>query len=200
MKFHEQITAFLISLFIVLLCARSAQADPAAEQIIEKMLVDLISINQVPAHSVAIAMDGRILAQVTVGEKDIRNHIAATPDTTFRLASVSKVIGATMLAKLVQDGSLDPDKPIGQCMPGLQQQYQALTTTQLLAHISGMPHYQPGDALIAATHYDSAVEALGSVGNRPLQEKPGEEYLYSSHGYTILSALYETITGKPVEM
>ena len=198
MKFYKQISALVIGLFIVLLCARTAQADPASEQVMEKMLIDLVGINQVPAHSVAIAMNGRVIAQATVGEKDIRNHITATNETTFRLASVSKIIGATMLVKLVQDGLLDPDKPIGQYMPDLEQQYKVLTTRQLLAHISGMPHYQAGDALIAATHYDSAIEGLESVGDRSLLSKPGEEYLYSSHGYTILSALYETITGKPL--
>jgi hypothetical protein len=38
MKFYKQISALVIGLLIVLLCARTAQADPAAEQIMEKML------------------------------------------------------------------------------------------------------------------------------------------------------------------
>lgn len=199
MKYQKFLATLTIACCIAVSPDLSAQANPEAEQIIEKMLVDLMSINRVPAHSVAIAMDGRVIAQVTVGEKDVRNHIAATDTTTFRLASVSKVVGATMLAKLVQDGSLDPDKPIGQYMPGLEKRYQALTTIQLLAHISGMPHYQSRDALIAATHYDSATQALAAVGDRSLLEDPGEAYVYSSHGYSILSALYEAITGKPLQ-
>jgi hypothetical protein len=61
-----------------------------------------------------------------------------------------------------------------------------------------MPHYQARDALIAKTHYETAIEALESVGDRPLISTPGDAYTYSSHGYTILSALYEAIAGEPL--
>ena len=37
-----------------------------------------------------------------------------------------------------------------------------------------------------------------SVGDRALVATPGDSYLYSSHGFTILGALYESITGVPL--
>jgi len=175
-----------------------ANAEDRVSGSIADLLGSLRGQTQVPAYSVAIVQDGQVLARSAVGEVDVRNHFDASPENQFRLASVSKVIGATMLALLVQSGELDPMAPIGNYLAGLPEQYRDLTALQLLSHTSGMPHYQARDALIAKTHYETAIDALASVGDRPLISTPGNAYTYSSHGYTILSALYEAITGEPL--
>ncbi len=176
----------------------SATAEEGASASIEGLLLSIRENTQVPAYSVAIVRGGRLIAASAVGEIDIVNHIDASPDNWFRLASVSKVIGATMLALLVQDGELDPNKAIGDYLPDLPSQYRNITALQLLSHTSGMPHYQARDALRGNTHYKTAIDALESVGDRDLLSRPGESYSYSSHGYTILSALYEAITSVPL--
>jgi CubicO group peptidase (beta-lactamase class C family) len=163
---------------------------------IADILSSLRELTQVPAFSVAIVRNGQVLAQSAVGEIDTRNHIDALPEHRFRLASVSKTVGATMLALLVQRGDLDPGAPISDYIDDLPEQYRHLTALQLLSHTSGLPHYQARDALIAKTHYNTAIDALASVGDRPLISTPGDSYVYSSHGYTILSALYETVSGE----
>jgi len=176
-----------------------AQANDNASESIAEILSNLRELTQVRAFSVAIVRNGHVVAQSAVGEVDTRNHFNALPEHRFRLASVSKVIGATMLASLVQDGDLNPKAPISDYMAGLPEQYRVLSALQLLSHTSGLPHYQARDALRGKIHFDTAVEALDSVGDRPLIAAPGESYLYSSHGYTILSALYETISGEPID-
>ena len=176
----------------------SATAEEGVSASIEGLLLSIRENTQVPAYSVAIVRDGQLVAQSAVGEIDVVNHIDASPENWFRLASVSKVIGATMLALLVQDGELDPNKAIGDYLPDLPSQYQNITALQLLSHTSGMPHYQVRDALRGDTHYDTAIDALVSVGDRHLLSVPGDSYAYSSHGYTILSALYEAITDVPL--
>jgi CubicO group peptidase (beta-lactamase class C family) len=98
----------------------------------------------------------------------------------------------------VQDGELDPNAPIADYIDGLPEQYQDITARQLLAHTSGLPHYQAMDDNIDKTHYANAIASLASVGDRPLLTTPGDAYLYSTHGYTILGALYESITGQPL--
>ena len=175
-----------------------AAADDSASDIVTEILFDIREQTAVPAYSVAIVRDGQLVISSTVGEIDTANQISALPEHQFRLASVSKLIGATMLALLVQQGELDPEAPISDYIADLPEQYRGLTTLQLLTHTSGMPHYQARDALRGETHYTSAIEALASVGDRPLLSAPGASYQYSSHGYTILSALHETVTGDPL--
>jgi len=178
----------------------AADVQENVSGIIEAILTNLREQTQIPAYSVAIVQDGQVLARTAVGEVDLRNHIDASPETQFRLASVSKTIGATMLALLVQQGKLDPNGPVGAHLPELASQLQNLTPLQLLSHTSGLPHYQAQDILIAETHYKTAIEALETVGDRPLTGTPGDSYSYSSHGYTILSALYEAISGEPLRV
>jgi len=168
------------------------------EVIIGNMLTKLQRIVRVPALSVAVVRKGKLEAAVTIGKKDITNQYEATVDTAFRLASVSKVVGATMLAKLVQDGYLEPEAPIKTYLPNLPEHFGEITTLQLLAHTSGLPHYQALDSTISSQHYLTAQDTLTAVGSRPLLATPGEQYLYSSHGYTLLGALYEEVTQKPL--
>lgn len=197
MSIYRQITKYLPVTLLAIVCPALALASNNDANI-QKLLVALKEQTHVPAFSMAIAQHGQIMNSVTVGETDIRNNIKAGPDTLFRLASVSKVIGATMLAKLVQDKNLDPNAPIGTYLPNLEENFKSLTTSELLAHISGIPHYQVKDANIATTHYHKAIDAINSVGQRNLLSIPGEKYHYSSHGYTLLSGLYEAISGIPL--
>lgn len=185
-------------LAVLFSCCNAAAAEPETTTTVSQLLGELRTLTGVPAYSVAIVQDGNLLTAVAVGEIDTRNHIQARPENWFRLASVSKVVGATMLALLVQDGKLDPSAPISNYLQDLPEQYRDISALQLLLHTSGLPHYQPRDATIAKTHYDDATSAVASVGDRALIAAPGDTYLYSTHGYTLLSALYEAITDVPL--
>ena len=193
-RWHNNPTILWILIGVTTLSVGAAANDSASE-IVTEILSDIREQTAVPAYSVAIVRDGQLVISSTVGEIDTENHIGAKPEHLFRLASVSKLMGATMLALLVQQGALDPEAPISDYLADLPEQYRDLTTLQLLTHTSGMPHYQARDALRGQTHYASAIEALASVGDRALLSTPGSSYLYSSHGYTILSALHETVSG-----
>ena len=188
--------AALFTLFV--LAPLSATGSSTSPALIERLLLDLRDRTQVPAYSVAIVQNGELVAQSVVGEIDINNHRKAESEHWFRFASVSKIVGATMLAILVQQGEFDPNAPIGDYIEDLPDQFRDLTALQLLTHTSGLPHYQPQDDLIANTHYETATDTLASVGDRPLVTVPGTAYAYSSHGYTILGALHEAITQVPI--
>lgn len=168
------------------------------EQELFKLLNSLSRVTGVPSYSVAVVHKGKSVAAVSTGFTDVEKKEAAHDGSIYRLASVSKVIGATMLAEQVIEGSLDPDAPLGQYIPQLDEQYQKINTRQLLAHISGMPHYQAKDYDLYNRHYDSAIDALSTLKGRKLLSSPGEEYRYSSHGYTLAGAVYESVSGAPL--
>ena len=168
------------------------------QQQLTQLLTALTDVTAVPAFSVAVVHKGELVAAVATGQADTESQQAVTPAHLFRLASVSKVIGATMLAQLVLDNKLDPDQPIGLYYPQLDNKYHAITTRQLLAHTSGMPHYQALDYDIGNTHYSSALLAVNTLKSRALLSAPGQAYSYSSHGYTLAGALYEKITAQPL--
>ena len=123
----------ILSLALTHICS-AADAPVDVSGNIAGILTSLQEQTGVPAYSVAIVRDGQVLAQTAVGEVDIRNHFDVTLGHRFRVASVSKVVGATMLALLVQSGELDPHAPISNYVQELPEQYQDLTALQLLSH------------------------------------------------------------------
>lgn len=166
------------------------------EQQIDSLLHSLQSITKVPGYSVAVVHQGKTVASVSTDFSHASSKTKANEKSIFRLASVSKVIGATMLAELVVEGKLDPDTSIGHYLPKLDEKYHQITLRQLLSHTSGMPHYQMKDRDIYDDHYSSAMAALVTLKSRQLLSKPGEQYKYSTHGYTLAGAIYEQLTNK----
>jgi CubicO group peptidase (beta-lactamase class C family) len=180
---------------------KSQLRDPKAyEKELTKILKSLHSITSVPGFSMAVTHKGKLITSVGTGFTDLKNNQQVKPDTTFRLASVSKIIGATMLAELVVNGQLDPDKPISHYYPELDKKYHSITIRQLLSHSSGMPHYQSKDYDIYDSHFTSAIDAVKTLKNRDLLSRPGTQYVYSTHGYTLAGALYEKITKQPLSV
>ena len=172
--------------------------NPNYELVLRTLLENLRSVTSVPALSVSVIHKGEQVASVSSGYADIASSTKANENSIFRLASVSKVIGATMLAELVVEGRLDPDAPIKRYLENLDEKYHQITVRQLMAHTSGMPHYQVKDYDIYSHHYDSAISAVGTLKGRKLLSRPGSKYLYSTHGYTLAGAIYESISGKPL--
>ncbi|GAB59435.1 serine hydrolase domain-containing protein [Rheinheimera nanhaiensis] len=168
------------------------------QQQLGKLVNALQQTTAVPGFSVAVVRQGKLLATATSGYADVAAQQPVNTDTVFRLASVSKLVGATMLAELVINKQLDPDAAIGRYYPELAQKYHAITIRQLLAHISGMPHYQQQDGDIYDSHYSSAIAAVATLKARDLMSRPGSEYRYSTHGYTLAGAVYEKITQQPL--
>jgi CubicO group peptidase (beta-lactamase class C family) len=168
----------------------SAQTDLA-----DRLLADMSRVTAVPAFSIAVMQNGQLLWQESVGLIDVDNKIAPDVESRFRIASVSKAVTATMLASLVDAGRLDVHATLSTYLDDLPASYRDVTVLQLITHTSGMPHYQPRDADIRDTHYSSALASVEAVGDRELLSTPGSAYSYSTHGYSLLGALYESITG-----
>jgi CubicO group peptidase (beta-lactamase class C family) len=166
------------------------------EHQLTNLLTSLNTVTGVPGFSVAVVHKNKLVASVGTGFSDIKNKIPTKPYTTFRLASVSKIIGASMLAELVIYDQLNPDASIGEYYPELNKKYYNITVRQLLSHTSGMPHYQIKDFNIYDEHFDTAVDAVKTLKDRDLLSRPGTEYVYSTHGYTLAGALYEKIAKK----
>lgn len=192
-----------VSLTVPLAFAAAAQAngqDPAlmaASRLSDRMLAALVEANGVPGMGAAVVRDGATVWRGSAGYRDVGKGLRVDGDTLFRLASVSKVVTATAAAKLKEEGTLDVDAPVQSALPWLQADWRPLTARQLVAHISGMPHYQAVDANRGGVHYASVRDAVGVFEHRELLSPPGTAYRYSSWAYTLLSAVVEARAGAP---
>lgn len=175
----------------------AAAQDRHAERTAARILDELRSASGVPGLGAAVSRDGKTLWTGSAGFRDLERKLPVTRDTRFRFASVSKVFAATAAARLRQEGKLDVDAPVATMLPYLKNDWPAISSRQLAAHISGLPHYQDVDAKRGGVRYATMPKAVAIFSGRTLLSPPGTRYTYSSWGYTLLSAVVEARSGTP---
>ena len=198
---HRKI-AFLVSAAACTLALGSGAAaergqENDAGRISDSILQALVEANGVPGMSAAIAHNGDIVWIGSAGLRDVERALPVDADTTFRFASVSKLITATAAARLAEDGALDLDAPVRSIVRYLPDAWPAISARQLAAHTSGIPHYQDVDSERGGVHFNTTEDAVGVFSGRTLLAEPGTAYNYSSYGYTLLSAVIEEIANEP---
>ncbi len=183
-----------------------------------RMAVDTVIQNYrtthgLPGISVVVMQGDSLLYQRGFGWADSAKAKRAYSGTVYLTASVAKVIGATIAARLEERGEIDLSNPTSDYIPGLPAQHTH-TVEQLLAKTGCVPHYaeatptQPDTTRVYAYQMD-ALKAPTVVGNNqnPVQMwadtllgncTPGQHYRYSTHGYTYVGAALEEVTGKPI--
>lgn len=150
-----------------------------------------------PGASLLVVRDGQVVLAKGYGLANIERHEPVTPQTNFRLASLSKQFTATAIMLLVADGRLRYDDSITTLVAGLPAFARGVTVRHLLNHTSGLPDYEDfvPDSQTTQVH-DADVPALISHASG-LKFAPGTHYAYSNTGYCLLALVVEHVTGKP---
>jgi CubicO group peptidase (beta-lactamase class C family) len=138
----------------------------------------------VPGLAIAVVYGDEVVYAQGFGVSDVRTGERVDADTVFQLASVSKPLGATMIARAVHQGAVAWDDPIVKHSPGfaLSDPYvtQHVTIEDMYAHRSGLPD-QAGDRL-EDLGYDRA-DVLARLRLLPL-EPFRAVYRYTNFGVT----------------
>ena len=145
--------------------------------------------HKVPGLSVAVAIDNKIVFSRGYGFANLKDMKTVNEDTMFRLASVSKPITAVLAMELEQQGKLHRNhfaRDYVKELPGLH----TYRIWHLLSHQSGVRHYD-GKNFDTDNQYDTMVKAIDRFKNDKLRFSPGQEYHYSTHGFTVLGAVIE---------
>lgn len=161
------------------------------------VIIEANRSNGLPGAQIAVAVDGEICWSENFGFADLEQGIPIKANTIFRMASVSKILTAAAVGKLVEEGKLDLDTPVINYLPELPRHYEAITTRHLVSHQSGIRHYYGADRSSKKEHYDNVNEVLELFVNSPLLYEPGTKCSYSSYGWIVISAIIQRISGKP---
>lgn len=176
-----------ILLLLLTACATAPSRDHSPAIAALKVQLDaLVASASIPGAAVAVTVGERMVWHDTFGA-------GITAETRFRIGSVTKVLTAAALLRLVEQGRISLDDTVARHLPDVP--HGAMTLRQLAGHLGGIRHYGPNE-FINTRHYDSATAALQIFVNDPVIGEPGEKYFYSSHGYTLLAAVIEKITRK----
>lgn len=186
----------LISLLLLALLPQDGATDrlDAAFQAARDAVQTMTAADAAPAIGLAARVGGEERAWAW-GWADVAGQRAATPETRFRLASVSKSFTGVAAALLWEEGKLDLDAPIQDYLPDFPRHEEGVITPRLLGgHLSGIPHYGPDDRFEPGT-YHRVADGLRVFAHRPLAHAPGSKYLYSSYGFNLLGATVEAAAG-----
>lgn len=167
-------------------------SDPALAEAIGKAraIIQHSIAPKAPGVSVAVGIDGKIVWSEGFGYADRERKIPVTATSRFRVGSIAKSLTAAGLALLVERGQLDLDKPVRDYVPDLPAAYAPITTRMLGGHLSGIRHYK-GREMYLNKPYATVRAGLKIFENDPLESTPGTTYLYSTYGWSVISAVME---------
>jgi CubicO group peptidase (beta-lactamase class C family) len=120
-------------------------ARPAgpSEQAIDAAVKATIARYHLPGIAVGVVEDGKVVFARGYGETVAGSGDAVTTKTLFKIASNSKAMTASTLARLVQQGKLGWDDPVVKHLPGFAMHdpwvTEHMTVRDLLVHDSGLP-------------------------------------------------------------
>lgn len=170
---------------------------------VDGLVADLMRSSGIPGMAVAIVHGGKVLYAKGFGVKDVTRgqgrDNAVDTDTVFQLASVSKSVGATVVAHEVSDHVVWWDTPVVSTLPwfALGDPYVTghVTVGDLYSHRSGLPDHA-GDKLEDLGYGRRQIcERLRLLPLRPFRNS----YAYTNYGITAAAEAVAAAAGKTWE-
>lgn len=152
-----------------------------------------------PGWAVGVVRNDSLVFAKGYGMANLEYGVPISPETIFHMASVSKQFTAFSIVLLARQGKLNIDDDIHMYLRWFPDLKEKITIRQLLNHTSGVRD-QWQLLSIAGTRIDDVitqehiVRLLSKQG--ALNFKPGEEYMYSNSGFTMLAEIVRSVTGQ----
>ena len=183
----------------LLLAAGSlAQAGDLRSEIDRYMQASVLADHFMGA--ILVAQHGKIILARGYGKANIVLGTPNTPQTEFRIGSVTKEFTATAILMLQQKGKLNYEDPVCKYVPDCPADWQPITIYDLLTHTSGIPNFTsfPGYTDIEKKPITPAA-LVGLFKDKPLDFKPGSGFSYSNSGFVLLGYIIERVSGETYE-
>lgn len=182
----------LITLFCVACAGGSKRMDQ--ESSVDQLMQAYAG--EVPGASVLVVHEGKAVLRKSYGLADLEQRTPATPETNYRLASVTKQFTAAAILLLAEDGRLRLDDRVRQWFPSLPPATDAITIHHLLTHSNGLIDYE--DVMDPAQETQLRdIDVLHLLeGQDRLYFQPATGYRYSNGAYALLALIVEKASGK----
>ena len=183
---NRHLTLFALVVFVA--PALLAQADRADIFIKDEMLRQ-----NIPGLSLVVLKEGQIVKSAGYGVANINLKMPATPETIYKVASISTQFIATGIMLLVQEGQVGLNDPVRKYLQRSPDAWRPITIRHLLTHTSGLmrdaPGFDPSKFLLDA-------ELLKTAYSLPLRFAPGDRWEYSNLGYFILAEVIRKVSNR----
>jgi CubicO group peptidase (beta-lactamase class C family) len=168
---------------------------------IEKLFKAFMERSQAPGAVLGVIIDGELVWVKAAGVREKTTDAPVTPETVFRIASMTKSFTAMAILKLREEGKLSLDDPVAKYVPEFANlsyptsDSQVITIRHLLTHSEGFPEDNPwGDRQLAQS--DATLREWLRAGI-PFSTSPGTAFEYSNYGFAILGQIVAKASGRP---
>jgi serine beta-lactamase-like protein LACTB len=169
-------TLAVLALFVFASPALAQPSVPPAEPYraavgeLEKLIRHELDDKHLPALSVALVDDQKVVWAAGFGFQDRAKKIPATAETVYRVGSVSKLFTDVAVMRLVEEGKLDIDAPVAKYIPEFKPAYKEgekpITLRMLMTHRSGLIREPPVGNYFDPTEpgLEKTVASLNGIG------------------------------------
>ncbi|WP_043671959.1 serine hydrolase domain-containing protein [Streptomyces xylophagus] len=199
--------------------------DHKALDRLDQHFAHYVDVERLPGFLVSVARGGRVAHLTAHGHRDVAAGLPVTPDTLYRIYSMTKPVTAVAALLLVEEGRLSLDDPVGDHLPAFADMRvydsgsgsdvktrpveQPMLIRHLMTHTSGLTfafyHSHPVDALYREAHLESSVppganlaETIDIYASLPLQFEPGTQWNYSVAS-NVLGRVIEVVSGQRLD-
>ena len=186
----------LLIIFTVLSCG-IINSQPVNKSKLDSLFNILAQKNKAMG-SLTLSKNGRVVYARSFGYSYIseKEKKASTPDTKFRIGSISKMFTSTMVFQLIEEGKITLETTLDKYFPTVPNS-KLITVSILLNHRSGIHNFtDDADYTTWMTQPKSQSEMVAIIAKNKPDFQPDEKAVYSNSNFVLLSFIIEKVTGK----
>lgn len=178
---------------------QAQQPSKIAPEFIDEQATRIMAAYQIPGMAIAIVENDEIVFVRGYGEHEAGSGVKVTPESLFKIASVSKNFTTAALALLVDEGKINWDDPVIQHLPEFKMSdpwvTKEFTIRDMLIHNSGL-NLGAGDLMFWPEPNDfTRQDILKGLAYLPLTSSFRSEYAYDNLMYVLAGELTERVSG-----
>lgn len=163
---------------------------------LSKQIKALLEEHKTASIQVAMIKDGEVILNEGYGYRDFENKIETNEDTVYAIGSSTKAFTGAAIAKLVEEGKLEWDKPVKLYIPELEMNdkyvTEELSVRDILCHRCGLPRHD----LVWFLNEYSSEELIAKLKYLKPSAPFRHTLQYQNAMFALAGYLIERITGK----
>ena len=184
-----------VTTFLVVAGSCLAQDSSRMDQIVQSYVA-----NRQFMGSVLVARGSQVLLSKGYGSANLEWEVPNSPNTKFRLGSITKQFTAASILALEERSKLNINDPVKKYVPDAPPTWEKITIFHVLTHTSGIPSFTSFVDYPKLEPFPTTAEQLvARFRDKPLEFQSGEKWNYSNSGYVLLTYLIEKISGTSYE-
>jgi CubicO group peptidase (beta-lactamase class C family) len=162
---------------------------------LERLVRNVQREKRLPSIAAAVLRDGELIWETAVGAADVEAGLEATPDTQYRIGSITKTFTAAAIMQLRDAGKLDLEDTLDRHVEGAA---HTPTIRRLLSHASGLQRETQDDSWLSL-RFAPPDELLETLAEAELVLPSGARFHYSNLAFALLGIVVERASGVPYQ-